>query len=45
LYPDIVDVARGDFSTPLQLRAYNIEFEDPMSGRLRRFVSERSIDP
>jgi tRNA pseudouridine32 synthase/23S rRNA pseudouridine746 synthase len=45
LYPDVVDVVRGDFSTPLQLLAYSIEFEDPMSGRLRRFVSERSIDP
>jgi hypothetical protein len=30
---------------PLQLLAYSIEFEDPISGRLRRFVSERSIDP
>jgi tRNA pseudouridine32 synthase/23S rRNA pseudouridine746 synthase len=45
LYPNIIDVAPDDFSTRLQLLAYSIEFEDPISGRLRRFVSERSIDP
>jgi tRNA pseudouridine32 synthase / 23S rRNA pseudouridine746 synthase len=44
LYPTITDVAPDDFSKPLRLLASRIEFEDPLSGCLRRFVSERSID-
>jgi tRNA pseudouridine32 synthase / 23S rRNA pseudouridine746 synthase len=44
LYPDIVDVAADDFSTPLQLLAQCIEFDDPVSGARRRFVSPRRLD-
>jgi tRNA pseudouridine32 synthase/23S rRNA pseudouridine746 synthase len=44
LYPDVVEVPRDDFSTPLQLLACIVEFEDPLSGCLRRFDSGRSID-
>jgi tRNA pseudouridine32 synthase / 23S rRNA pseudouridine746 synthase len=45
LYPGIIDVARDDFSTPMQLLAHSIEFADPIHGRLRRFGTGRSIDP
>ena len=41
LYPAVVDVARDDFSTPLRLLAHSIEFDDPINGCLRRFVSGR----
>ena len=44
LYPSVIDVARDDFSTPLRLLAHGIEFDDPITGRLRRFESGRSID-
>ncbi|HET9566444.1 MAG TPA: pseudouridine synthase, partial [Mycobacterium sp.] len=44
LYPSVVDVARDDFSEPLRLLAHSIEFDDPVSGCLRRFVSGRSIE-
>jgi tRNA pseudouridine32 synthase / 23S rRNA pseudouridine746 synthase len=44
LYPNVIDVAPDDFSTPLKLLAHGIEFEDPLSGCLRRFTSGRSID-
>jgi tRNA pseudouridine32 synthase/23S rRNA pseudouridine746 synthase len=44
LYPDVVDVAADDFSTPLQLLAQCIEFDDPVSGTRRRFVSARRLD-
>ena len=44
LYPNVIDVARDDFSEPLRLLAHSIEFEDPLSGCLRRFVSGRSIE-
>ena len=42
LYPNVIDVARDDFSTPLQLLAYSLEFEDPVSGNQRLFVSARA---
>jgi tRNA pseudouridine32 synthase/23S rRNA pseudouridine746 synthase len=42
LYPDIVDVAPDDFSTPLKLLAQRLEFVDPVSGEQRVFESERS---
>jgi tRNA pseudouridine32 synthase/23S rRNA pseudouridine746 synthase len=41
LYPDVVDVAPEDFSAPLQLLAARLEFDDPLSGKRRRFVSSR----
>ncbi|MFG1930441.1 pseudouridine synthase [Mycobacterium sp. NPDC048908] len=37
LYPDLVDVAADDFSKPLQLLAYSLEFEG------REFVSGRTL--
>lgn len=44
LYPNVIDVARDDFSTPLLLLAHSIEFDDPLDGCLRRFESGRSIN-
>ena len=43
LYPNIIDVAADDFSTPLQLLAQRIEFDDPLTGRRREFVSRRRL--
>ncbi|WP_245937968.1 pseudouridine synthase [Williamsia limnetica] len=48
LYPHVrPEVAaapdHGDFSDPLQLLAYAVEFDDPLSGARRRFVSGRSL--
>ncbi|MGH9208586.1 MAG: pseudouridine synthase, partial [Acidimicrobiales bacterium] len=46
LYPNVIDVAPGDFSTPLRLLAQRIDFEDPVSGARREFVSRRQLsDP
>ena len=44
LYPNIIDVAADDFSTPLRLLAQRIEFTDPVTGVRREFVSRRA-DP
>lgn len=43
LYPNVLDVAAHDFTQPLQLLAYSIEFDDPLSGTPRRFVSRRTL--
>ena len=43
LYPDVIDVAPDDFTRPLQLLAYSLEFEDPVSGHRREFISQRSL--
>jgi tRNA pseudouridine32 synthase/23S rRNA pseudouridine746 synthase len=43
LYPNVIDVAPDDFSAPLQLLAQRIEFDDPLSGRRREFVSRRRL--
>jgi tRNA pseudouridine32 synthase/23S rRNA pseudouridine746 synthase len=43
LYPDIVEVRADDFSAPLALLAYSLEFDDPLSGQNRRFVSARTL--
>ncbi|WP_343573778.1 pseudouridine synthase [Mycobacterium sp.] len=43
LYPEVIDVAADDFCTPLQLLAQRIEFEDPLTGARRRFVSARRL--
>lgn len=43
LYPEVTDVAPDDFSRPLQLLAQRLEFSDPLSGRSRDFVSNRSV--
>ncbi len=45
LYPNVIDVAADDFSTPLQLLAQRIEFDDPLTGLRRRFASERRLGP
>jgi tRNA pseudouridine32 synthase / 23S rRNA pseudouridine746 synthase len=41
LYPNVIDVAPDDFSTPLRLLAQCIEFDDPLTGVRREFVSRR----
>ena len=38
---DVVDVPTGDFSTPLQLLAQRIAFDDPVTGLRRELVSRR----
>ena len=45
LYPNVISVPDDDFSQPLQLLAQRIEFQDPVSGALRRFVSSRRLGP
>lgn len=42
-YPQVIDVAAEDFAQPLQLLASGLEFEDPVSGRKREFVSNRKL--
>ncbi len=42
LYPSVVDVPADDFSTPLQLLAQRIEFDDPVTGLCREFISRRA---
>jgi tRNA pseudouridine32 synthase / 23S rRNA pseudouridine746 synthase len=42
-YPNVIDVPADDFSKPLHLLAHSIEFEDPVSGRQRKFVSRRQL--
>lgn len=43
LYPNVVDVAAGDFATPLKLLAHTLAFEDPLSGVSHRFTSSRTL--
>ncbi|MCG5431689.1 pseudouridine synthase [Mycobacterium sp. MYCO198283] len=43
LYPEVVDVAPDDFSTPLRLLARRLAFVDPISGARREFVSQRTL--
>jgi tRNA pseudouridine32 synthase/23S rRNA pseudouridine746 synthase len=43
LYPNVIDVAAGDFSAPLQLLAQRIEFEDPRTGAQHEFASRRQL--
>ncbi|HET6735895.1 pseudouridine synthase [Mycobacterium sp.] len=43
LYPKVIDVSPDDFSRPLQLLAHTLEFEDPVNGRQREFVSTRAL--
>lgn len=42
-YPNVIDVASDDFSSPLQLLAHRLEFDDPVTGRARVFVSAREL--
>ena len=39
LYPNVIDVAPDDFTAPLQLLAHSLEFDDPISGERRTFIS------
>jgi len=41
LYPTVIDVPADDFSTPLRLLAQRLEFDDPLTGVRREFVSRR----
>jgi tRNA pseudouridine32 synthase / 23S rRNA pseudouridine746 synthase len=43
LYPNVIDVPADDFSAPLQLLAQRIEFDDPLTGSRREFVSGRTL--
>jgi tRNA pseudouridine32 synthase/23S rRNA pseudouridine746 synthase len=43
LYPSIIDVPADDFTRPLQLLAHSIDFDDPVTGSARRFVSRRTL--
>lgn len=43
LYPVVSDVEVDNFSTPLQLLASEVSFEDPIDGARRRFESVRSL--
>ena len=43
-YPNVVDVAPGDFSRPMQLLAYSLEFDDPVTGARRVFTSGRTLE-
>lgn len=43
LYPNVVEVEAGDFSTPLQLLAHTLEFKDPLSGVVHQFTSGRAL--
>ncbi|MDG3016796.1 RluA family pseudouridine synthase [Speluncibacter jeojiensis] len=43
LYPIAQDVAVDDYSSPLRLLAHSLEFDDPLDGRPRRFVSRRTL--
>ncbi|GAS99081.1 pseudouridine synthase [Mycolicibacterium canariasense] len=43
LYPDVIDIAPGDFSRPLRLLAQRLAFRDPLSGVFREFVSHRTL--
>lgn len=44
LYPVVSETPIDDFSTPLRLLAFSLEFEDPVEGGLRRFESGRELD-
>ncbi len=43
LYPNVIEVAADDFSTPLQLLAQRLEFDDPRDGTHREFSSRRTL--
>lgn len=44
LYPDVLDVAADDFSTPLQLVAKTLAFMDPLDGTQRAFTSDFELN-
>ena len=42
LYPTVLPVQPLDFTAPLRLIAQRLEFDDPLTGEQRRFVSSRT---
>lgn len=42
-YPAMIERAADDFSRPLQLLAQSLSFRDPLTGRERRFDSQRRL--
>ncbi len=42
-YPELQPEREDNFNTPLQLVAHLLRFKDPLSGRQRDFVSERTL--
>ncbi|MEI6698467.1 MAG: pseudouridine synthase, partial [Mycobacteriaceae bacterium] len=42
LYPTVLPVQPVDFTAPLRLIAQRLEFDDPLTGEHRRFVSSRT---
>jgi tRNA pseudouridine32 synthase / 23S rRNA pseudouridine746 synthase len=44
IYPVLTPEGQVDYARPLQLLARSIEFVDPLSGVLRRFVSQRALE-
>jgi tRNA pseudouridine32 synthase / 23S rRNA pseudouridine746 synthase len=42
-YPTLHETPLDDFTAPLQLLARTLEFDDPLTGRARRFDSARSL--
>jgi tRNA pseudouridine32 synthase/23S rRNA pseudouridine746 synthase len=43
LYPEVKAVAEGDYSQPLQLLAYSLQFVDPLDGSQRCFTSRQQL--
>ncbi|WP_255426654.1 pseudouridine synthase [Pseudonocardia sp. C8] len=43
VYPELRRRAAGDFTRPLQLLSRSLEFDDPVTGARRRFVSRRTL--
>ncbi len=44
LYPEISPVDIDDFSDPLRLLAYRLEFTDPVDGSARKYAATRVLD-
>jgi len=42
-YPRLLDIPPYDYSTPLQLIARSVEFDDPLTGERRHFQSRRPL--
>jgi len=42
-YPELEAEREDNFDTPLQLVAHTLRFKDPLSGRSREFISERTL--
>jgi tRNA pseudouridine32 synthase/23S rRNA pseudouridine746 synthase len=42
-YPELQAESEDNFATPLQLVAHTLKFKDPLSGRIREYVSERTL--